>query len=78
MGVLDSLRTEVYSKKSLKTYSDVRIIEPLLKPYPTLISLFEALKVPGEKAGIIQDKILLRLNELPRSKLRGIKPEYFL
>ncbi len=64
MGVLDALKAEVYSIKSLKTYESIRATEPLLKPYPTLESFLIALDRRGRKAGRFQDKILLKLIQL--------------
>jgi len=63
MGVLDALKAEVYSNKSLKTYEKIRATEPLLKPYPTFSSFLEVMKKPGEESGRFQDKILLKLIE---------------
>ena len=64
MGVLDSLREEVYSTESLKTYELIRSTEPLLKPYPTFSSFLELMKKQGEESGRFQDEVLLRLIQL--------------
>jgi len=64
MGVLDSLKEEVYSTESLKTYELIRSSEPLLKPYPTFSSFLEIMKKQGEKSGRFQDEVLLRLIQL--------------
>ena len=68
MGVLDALKAEVYSSKSLKTYEIIRTTEPLLKPYPTLKSFLEKMQMSGRQSGRFHDQILLRFIQLILTK----------
>ena len=64
MGVLDSLREDVYSTESLKTYELIRSTEPLLKPYPTFSSFLIKMQTPGRQSGEFHDQILKHFIQL--------------
>jgi len=68
MGVLDSLREEVYSTKSLKTYELIRSSVPLLKAYPSLDSFLDMMWASGPDAAKIKDQYFIVLIRMVQEK----------